>query len=141
MTYYLGGAIARAGKVKGFTPIVPKTIKEEKEKVGRCKIKSKLENHNHQYKSGNKRLNQLDNNNNRSNNQLEENNNKQHFKDGEINSVTGIERYLFREEKKIHIKWKHLKFKPNVESNTKKWHNLKRGIYQERNGIDFVTKN
>ncbi|KAL9646923.1 hypothetical protein ABK040_013782 [Willaertia magna] len=123
MAYY--GSLARSGKVRYQTPRVPKT-NNEKKKVGRTKIKSKLENKTRQYKSGNQRLNVYSDN--------------QHFKDKQINTVVGIERYLFREEKKTYVDFKK-KFRntypPNC-SNTKKWHNLEREIYQERNTNEYI---
>ncbi|KAL9658662.1 hypothetical protein ABK040_006198 [Willaertia magna] len=79
-------SLARSGKVRNLTPQVPKTTVNNK-KVGRIKIKSKLQNKTNQFKSGNQRLN-------------ENSENNQHFKDGQLNTVIGIERYLFREEKR-----------------------------------------
>ncbi|KAL9651773.1 hypothetical protein ABK040_014420 [Willaertia magna] len=120
------GVMARSGKVRFQTPKVPKT-NNEKKKVGRTKIKSKLENKTRQYKSGNQRINVYSDN--------------QHFEDKQLNTAIGIERYLFREEKKTYKDFKK-KFRNNYyppnSSNTKKWHNLEREIYQERNTNEYI---
>ncbi|KAL9649550.1 hypothetical protein ABK040_003228 [Willaertia magna] len=111
----------RLGKAKQVTPFVPKT-NTEPTKVGREKFKSKLKNLNLQYKSGNQRLNPLNN---------------KYFKNNQLNTTIGMNRNLFilekKAEKEKEEKIDSKRSKKRENSNTKKWHSLERGIYQEKN--------